>query len=489
LGVDIHPLTIPVAQESEARVRVLARALVGYLVLPNAAFATLGHFVYMARPLLNVDYLLLGAVAGLVAPAVVIGAYVILVATDAFVSLAPVFHFDPGTAAFSMPYAIRLGWGLASLAFVLVTSASAVAVLGISLSGAQRRRVRPSLLLAAVGLLTIDALGGTNVLSRGDRAIFGLNIATSALYRTTANVYGAVAARRHRDDARAVVHVRSATQEVRTLVADSGSGSANAIGAVHVVLVIVESLGRAKDSTWDLATFAPLLSEAVRRQYVVRVGTVPAHGATTSGELRELCGVAADYRRVGRVHVEDCLPARLQAVGFHTVALHGYSGAFFDRYEWYPRLGFGEVLFAESLTKMTDVALCGSTFRGVRDVDAAHIVEREILRAPKGERRFVYWLTLSSHLPVDASCAVGPILSCPEMSDERRFEDVCTLMRVQRLVVQSVADIATNPALAPTRFIVVGDHAPPYFSRIKRSLFVEQEVPFVELIPRSGPRR
>src|SRR5207245_1958944 len=128
-----------------------------------------------------------------------------------------------------------------------------------------------------------------------------------------------------------------------------------AIGAVHVVLVIVESLGRTKDSTGDSATFAPLLSEAVRRQYVVRVGTVPFHGATTSGELRELCGVAADYRAVNRVNLQDCLPARLQTGGFHTVALHGYSGAFFDRYAWYPRLGFQEILFAEELTKLTDV--------------------------------------------------------------------------------------------------------------------------------------
>ena len=460
------------------------RAFLGYLVLPNGAFAILGHFLYMPRPLGNVDYLLLGVIAGLLPPVVAVAAYFFLVANDAFVSLAPVFHFDLGTAAFSMRYAFRLGWGLAVLGFVLVTSASAVAVLGIRLSGTQRRRVRPSLLAAAISLLALDAIGGTSVLSRADRAAFGVNIATSALYRTTTNIYSAVTARGDRNAMRVVTHVRSATEDLRAHVA--GGSSNKGIGAVHVVLVIVESLGSTKDSTGDSAAFAPLLAEAVRRRYDVRVGTVPFHGATTSGELRELCGVGADYRAVNRLDLQDCLPARLQRDGFHTIALHGYSGAFFDRYAWYPRLGFQGIFFAEELTKLTEVGFCGGTFRGVRDVDVGRIVEREILQAPKGERRFVYWMTLSSHLPVDASCAVDTAPSCPAIVG--RFEDVCTLIRIQGLVARSVADIATNPALPPTRFIVVGDHAPPFFSRIKRSLFAENEVPFIELIPKDRPR-
>src|SRR3989442_8331394 len=41
------------------------RALAAYLLLPNLLFAILGQFVFVTRPAINVDYLLLGCVAGL----------------------------------------------------------------------------------------------------------------------------------------------------------------------------------------------------------------------------------------------------------------------------------------------------------------------------------------------------------------------------------------------------------------------------------------
>src|SRR5437660_1012785 len=66
---------------------------------------------------------------------------------------------------------------------------------------------------------------------------------------------------------------------------------------------------------------------------------------------------------------------------------------------------------------------------------------------------------------------------------------VCTLMRIHRLVAMDVAAIAMNPALPPTRFVVVGDHAPPFFSRDKRAIFSPDSVAFVELVPRGLERR
>jgi len=451
--------------------------------VPNLAFVILGRFIYMNRPLVNLDYLLLGAVAGLLPPPIAIGAYVLLLANDAFVTLAPVFHFDLETAAWSMPYGLRLGLGAASLGFVLVTSALTIAVLGIRVSGnVSRRALQPTMLALALVVFGLDVVGGTSRLSHADVALIRLNLATSAFYKTLASLYNAARTRGNDVAVNTIADSQSATGRLREEL--KTPASAHSLGAQDVVLVIVESLGQLKGSEGDSLILGPLLSDEIRRRYRVNTGTVPTHGATTSGELRELCGVDTDYRRVAAVDGTMCIPAQLQRAGFKTVAIHGYSGAFFDRARWYPEIGFERIWFGDDLVRGTSTALCGSTFHGVRDPDAGRFAGRQLIDALKGERRFVYWLTLSSHLPVDASCGTESAFNCRAVPESDRFDDVCALMRIQYLVTRSVADIALNPSLPPTRFIVVGDHPPPFFSRTRRSLFADRRVPFVELIPR-----
>jgi len=470
-------------RERRLQLPIWVRSITGYLIVPNLAFLILGWFVYMNRPLVNLDYLLLGAVAGLLPPAIVIVAYVLLVANDAFVTLAPVFHFNLETAAWSTPYGLRLGLGAASLGFVLVTSAVTIAVLGIRFSqGQSRRGVQPSALALALLIFGLDFVGGTNRLSHADAALIPFNLATSASYNIVLSLYHAVRGGRSDPKVKRIEYAQSATGQLRRVL--NTSSPAHSIGAQHLVIVIVESLGQLEDSAGAPLILGPLLSGDVRRRYTINIGTVQTHGATTSGELRELCGVDTDYRSVGAVDVTSCIPIQLRSAGFKTVAIHGYSGGFFDRARWYPQIGFEQAWFGDDLARQASLAVCGSTFRGVRDPDAGRFVARQLLDAPKGERRFVYWLTLSSHLPVDASCGAESGLDCRATAETTRFADVCALLRIQYLVAQSVAEIATDPLLPPTRFIVVGDHPPPFFSRARRSLFAERRVPFVELIPR-----
>lgn len=113
----------------------------------------------------------------------------------------------------------------------------------------------------------------------------------------------------------------------------------------------------------------------------------------------------------------------------------------------------------------------------------------ELASAPAGERRFIYWLTLSSHLPIDRAGAEGSTLDCSQVGVGRRFRDACALMQMHRLVAEEVAAIAVDPALPPTRFVLVGDHPPPFVSRDTRAEFAVDEVPFIELIPKQTVRR
>ena len=467
----------------------LTRSIAAYLLLPNLPFAILGQFVFVTRALVNVDYLLLGSIAGLLPRGIVTVVYAILLGNDAFVSLAPVFHFNLETAVFSLTFALQNGLVLTSLGIAFAMSVSTIAVLGDRLTGARERRVaRPGLLAIAVLIITLDIVGGMNGLSHADSAVLRVNVATSALYRTARAIQGGVSGAAKANGTARAPSVMAATANLRQAL--MSNPYAPSLGASHIVLILVESLGHFRDVDVDSVVLAPLLSESVRRRYDVRGGTVPARGATTEGEFRELCGVDANYLRVRQVDASRCLPAILRRNGFRTFAVHGYSQEFYDRYEQYPLLGFEEMQFAEDLERLPGIRMCGSTFRGVCDEDASQIVSQEIREAPRGERRFVYWMTLTSHLPVDAASAAGSSLDCRQSAEAQRFADVCALMRLQRMVASEIAAIATDPLLPPTRFVLVGDHTPPFFSREKRSLFVPDEVPFVELIPKqSQPQR
>jgi len=459
------------------------RALAAYLLLPNLVFGILGQFVYVTRALINVDYLLLGCVAGLLPWRMVTVAYVLLIANDAFVSLSPVFHFGLETAVFSLAFGLSRRLALSSTAVLFATSASAIAIVGERLSGIRGTRVfRPSLLVAAILIVALDIFGGTSAFSHADSALLRVNLATSALYKTTKTIRQGMAGAASGEETAKPTTVMAATDGIRRTL--TSGGPVSALGGADVVLVLVESLGHFSAAGVDSQVLAPLLSELVTRRYEVRFGTVPAHGATTNGELRELCQAGADYRMVRQVKVRDCLPALLRKNGFRTIAVHGYSQEFFDRYHWYPRVGFEEMRFGEELTHVPGITLCGSTFRGVCDADVSKVLKHQLESAPRGGRRFVYWLTLSSHLPLDAAGAEGSTLDCGQSAEGRHFKDVCVLMRIHRRVATEVAAIAMDPTLRPTRFVLVGDHTPPFFSRDKRSLFVPDAVPFVELIPR-----
>jgi hypothetical protein len=151
---------------------------------------------------------------------------------------------------------------------------------------------------------------------------------------------------------------------------------------------------------------------------------------------------------------------------------------------WYPLLGFDLIVGERSMRMRGIRTACGTVFRGICDADAGRVFVNTLRDAPSRERRFVYWLTLSAHFPVDESA----IDTIPEVCVSRpsdRDETVCLLMRVWSLDLQAVRTAALDPALPPTRFIVVGDHQPPLTVEQLR-LFEPDVVPFVELSPRSN---
>jgi len=166
----------------------------------------------------------------------------------------------------------------------------------------------------------------------------------------------------------------------------------------NLVIVLVESLGRPVSPTASALFDADWNRPEWRARYAVHAGDVPYFGATTSGEMRELCGRWKLDESVPFGPTE-CLPQRLHAAGYETTALHGFAGAMFDRKVWWNKAGFDHVAFGPDL-KRAGAHACGGVFPGACDVDIpAHRVAVKAGRAaadgllghaqlaPAGDRR------------------------------------------------------------------------------------------------------
>lgn len=94
----------------------------------------------------------------------------------------------------------------------------------------------------------------------------------------------------------------------------------------------------------------------------------------------------------------------------------------------------------------------------------------------------VYWLTLNTHIPI----YLGEVMArydCNTPASMFSDPEVCWMAEMWTDVMESIARLALDPTLPPMAILVVGDHAPPLWSRKARRLFRPGEVSWVTLWP------
>jgi hypothetical protein len=250
----------------------------------------------------------------------------------------------------------------------------------------------------------------------------------------------------------------------------------------NIVVVIVESLGYLLDQRARERIAAPLYDPAVTEDYLVTAGHTVYYGSTTSGEMRELCNTRTFYTDFVEEHGSSCLPNLLKSRGYTSIALHAFSGGMFEREKWYPEVGFDKELFGQDLVKTTG-RFCGGAFRGACDADLAPIITAQSQQAAKGGKpRFIYWLTLNTHIPVAPGDALTDF-QCASDGSGFGTKKVCRMAELWHDVFSVVAKIARDPAVGPADILVVGDHAPPLWSRRGRAQFAPGQVAWYRLQP------
>lgn len=263
----------------------------------------------------------------------------------------------------------------------------------------------------------------------------------------------------------------------------SGFNAAAGARGNNVVVVIVESLGYFIDPDARDRIAAPLYDPAVTKDYVVTEGRTVYYGSTTSGEMRELCNTRTFYSEFVQKYGYSCLPDLLDRRGYTSIAVHGFAGGMFEREQWYPKVGFDRELFGGDLVKVTH-RVCGSAFQGACDGDLAPVIAAASGQAARGGKpRFIYWLTLNTHIPV-APGEARTDFHCGREAGGFGKPTVCRMAELWHDVFSAVAEIARDPAVGPADILVVGDHAPPLWSKRGRAQFAPGQVAWYRLQPR-----
>jgi phosphoglycerol transferase MdoB-like AlkP superfamily enzyme len=419
------------------------RATLLFVIIPNLLYFLVARFFYLDRPLINLDYAVLGIAWPFLRRWLRITSFAVAFLADAITSTGSMYNISPVAGVVAL---FRAPIGLL-ITVILAFAASCALAAGLGkLIDKHYDERRATLTLTLTVTLTVVAVTLALPIRSGTTKLTQDIIERDQGYRATPE------------------RMAAATDALRDNLETQND---------NVAIVVVESWGVLSDTAAHNALLDIFNNAAISQKYNVATGSVRFRGGTTSGELRELCGVFTDYLVLNDATIARCLPVQMRARGFRTVALHGYKQAYYSRNVWYPRF-FDRMLFEDSLA-LND-RRCGTQFRGVCDRDVFQAFAREVR---SGRRQLTYWLTIDAHTPVDmARLDEFRRGTCPSPAD------VCLVIAFWRDLFQNLAGLAAEPALPPTRFIIVGDHAPAFVRRSRAQRLVPGRVPYVELVPR-----
>jgi len=457
----------------------------GYLILPNlSVLLSASTLSGLPHGYINVECLAIGAF-GLFLPRRMLCILLIVESVlDFSYSLCYTYRFTLGELISSLRYLTslppsRLFEGFAVLVFsVLLCAMLAVA--------RPRRQLRTKTILALLtcGALAtaIDVVDGQNFLWRKD--------ATLTPYRLVRSPAAVLAMWEV-----SFLRVRADARTMENLPMDSASARGISFlerepantEAPNVVLILVESWGLPLDNRLASALTQPFEDRRIGDEYEVSSGTVPFSGLTVPGEARELCHSTAGFAILNSAQAmaPDCLPALFHTRGYENLAVHGFLGQMFYRNVWYPQLGFDHSWFRPNLEKL-GLPNCPGAFPGTCDTSIAEWVGRT-LQTPSQKPRFIYWVTLNSHLPEPAHPSLADDGVCATQPQLEASTALCSWFRIVREEHEAVGKLALLQTTRPTVFILVGDHAPPFSSPALRAQFSSTQVPFVMLTPKALP--
>lgn len=453
-----------------------------YLILPNLPLLLLqGKLTLVPHGYVNVECLLLG-ICALFLPRTIVFLLLIAEMIGGFVyAICYSFQFTLGELLSSLPsVAVLPSLRIMEIGTVLFVIMAVAAALAYALPRPRHRGWTTVCVLSLIAVLSgIDALDGQNPYSPQDAILVSRRM-TICPWMTLVV----------RD--RVLSHADAATGNAHA----SGMTSASSYALEYlrhapsspppnVVLVVVESWGMLQDPHLAGLLTAAYADPKIASAYDVSFGTVPFDGLTVPGEARELCEshIGFGITRISASDSDACLPGMFRDRGYETDAVHGYVGGMFQRARWYRNIGFERMTFKPDLQKL-GLPICPGAFPGICDASIAPWIGSQLEQGNPAAPKFVYWVTLNSHIPVPLNPHLPADSTCATQATLSGSGALCSWFRLVLSVHESVAQLALQVEARPTVFVVVGDHAPPFASLPLRSRFSNTVVPFAILTPK-----
>jgi phosphoglycerol transferase MdoB-like AlkP superfamily enzyme len=436
------------------------------LALLNMPFWISQRFFFVQQPVFNLDIALALALFTL-HPGVgaVALAFVCLLNVAQVASLS--YHFGNAVDLLSTwKFASLLNWSQFVTPSLIVALLLLAALLWAIV--ALIRAVRPSVssvMSITVAFLLLDALNGTMKIGAlgADQFRLNVNVAGSPVWNAVNTKLRLM---------RAVDAPLAAAPDAHAYQALSAWRHAHPGGSVLVILL--ESRGWFEEPEIRELLDQAVATPSLRQRWNVEISKEPFSGSTTYGELRTLCGLRGHYGRLTAAQGAGCLPSTLAKDGYMTLGIHGFSERMFERGNWWGTVGLARRMFANDFD--TGVSICEGAFTGVCDIDVIH----RALDEAQGERRFVYALTLDSHLPLNDQ-QVPRHLS--QLCKKRRVADGSCALLAAHIQLLSVIAQGLVARQGQPMVVVAGDHSPPFNSTRERSAFSANTVPVYILRP------
>jgi len=465
--------------------------LAAFLVLPNLPLLLVAHPIsLLVRGYVDLDYLVIGLLSLFVPRFVTFVLLAVAIALDFIHAACITYLFAPAEFFHVIRYGgllstTRIGLIVAAIVITLAVCLAAVFFTSRRAAGRERRIAFVTMTVILLILALSDILTA-RVLHRTEETP-GSRLARTP---TLSLIHSQIIYDRYERGLRvggmyAMPSAMSlALNHLRDYPAHDSSTGTSVQMRPNVVLVLVESWGLANDLALRQALVEPFSDPALQARYKVLQGNMPFAGPTTSGEKRELCQsyMGLDFDQGTAAQLDRCVPMRMHRAGYSTFAVHGFSGDFFNRKDWYPRLGFEDIWFHDRL-RAAGLPDCPGPFPGTCD-DAVAAWLGVRLREPGNAPLFAHWVTLNSHLPIGDPPVLTSPASCDVSSITRSNTGICSWYQLVSVVNQSVRDLALMPSGRPTIFVIVGDHAPPFRKDSERAQFSQNEVPYVMLLPK-----
>jgi len=449
--------------------------LLAVAVIPALIFWVIEQFWFIDRAIFNVDYLWVCLVLipfGAVAVATGMASILIL---DIVFSFAPAYHFSLASVIYSINDLFRLepGFLAAEAGKVMLVVLLGTISIYLAIKKTQSKRIVIATCVVSVILLALlDLRFSANSVVERDSYALNINIAASSVNNLRLAINTAGQNSRNQK----VQLSESASQDFRASLANTNEKFQT------IILIVVESLGEFSNHELKDFQMEPIVALENHSSIDLNHGVVAFEGSTVPGELRELCGIKllAVHPDTSILPVEECLPKVLNGMDYRTWAIHGFIGTLFSRNRWYPALEFDNVWFAPELDKQINKAnRCGIAFHGICDTDIWKMIV-DLKSSEPDSKKFIYWLTLSAHLPVEHTDNSGSS-SCSQYQLLAQNTELCDLVLKHRQFFSEIAMSAKRGDLDNTRIILVGDHSPPFLDNNTRALFSPEYVPYIDI--------